>query len=65
MINLRCELSYALKKKKNIIPVFLAGVSGFPEDLPADVSGVTKKNGLPIDMKKNFPHLDAVDTQRC
>lgn len=42
---LRCELSYALKKKKNIIPVFLAGVSGFPEDLPADVSCVTKKNG--------------------
>ncbi len=42
---LRCELAYALKLKKNIIPVFLAGVSGFPDNLPADVAGVTKKNG--------------------
>ncbi|MBR5200340.1 MAG: SEL1-like repeat protein [Alistipes sp.] len=42
---LRCELAHALKLNKNIIPVFLAGVSGFPEDLPADVVGVVKKNG--------------------
>ena len=42
---LRCELAHALKHNKNIIPVFLAGVSGFPEDLPADVVGVVKKNG--------------------
>ena len=42
---LRCELAYALKLNKNIIPVFLAGVSGFPKNLPEDVAGVTKKNG--------------------
>lgn len=42
---LRCELAYALQKKKNIIPVFLAGANGFPKGLPADVIGVTKKNG--------------------
>ena len=42
---MRCELAHALKHNKNIIPVFLAGVSGFPEDLPADVVGVVKKNG--------------------
>ena len=42
---LRCELAYALKKQKNIVPVFLAGVKGFPESLPPDVANVTKKNG--------------------
>lgn len=42
---LRCELSYALEKGKNIIPVFLSGVKGFPEKLPDDINGVVKKNG--------------------
>ena len=42
---LRCELAYALKKGKNIIPIFLSGVNGFPNNLPADISGVTMKNG--------------------
>lgn len=41
---LRCELAYALKKNKNIIPVFLSGVSNFPDNLPIDVVEVTKKN---------------------
>ncbi len=41
----RCELAHALKINKNIIPVFLAGVSGFPEGLPEDISEVSKKNG--------------------
>ena len=41
----RCELAYALKQNKNIIPVFLAGVNGFPRGLPEDVIGVVKKNG--------------------
>lgn len=40
---LRCELAHALKHKKNIVPVFLSGVTGFPEGLPDDVSGVAKK----------------------
>lgn len=42
---LRCELAHALKHDKNIIPVFLSGVSGFPEGLPKDIAGVAKKNG--------------------
>lgn len=42
---LRCELSHALLKKKNIIPILLAGVEGFPENLPKDVAEVTRKNG--------------------
>lgn len=42
---LRCELAYALEKGKNIIPVFLSGIKEFPDGLPDDISGVTKKNG--------------------
>lgn len=42
---LRCELAYALKKDKNIVPVFLAGTSGFPSNLPNDIIGIIKKNG--------------------
>ena len=42
---LRNELAYALKKGKNVIPVFLAGTNGFPKGLPADIVCVTKKNG--------------------
>lgn len=42
---LRCELAHALKHNKNIIPVFLSGVNGFPQGLPEDVAGVVKKNG--------------------
>lgn len=46
---LRCELAHALLTKKNIIPVFLAGVSSFPIDLPDDISNVTLKNGPKYD----------------
>lgn len=42
---LRCELSHALKHNKNIIPVFLSGVTDFPDGLPTDIVNVTKKNG--------------------
>ena len=42
---LRCELAHALKHNKNIIPVFLYGVDGFPENLPDDIVGIVKKNG--------------------
>lgn len=41
----RCELAHALKHNKNIIPVFLSGVSSFPENLPEDIAGVATKNG--------------------
>lgn len=42
---MRCELAHALKHDKNIIPVFLSGVTGFPDGLPTDIVNVTKKNG--------------------
>lgn len=42
---LRQELAHALKHNKNIIPIFLSDVSGFPEGLPKDIVKVTKKNG--------------------
>lgn len=42
---MRQELAYALEKGKNIIPVFLAGVKGFPDNLPDDIKAVEKKNG--------------------
>lgn len=41
---LRCELAHALKHNKNIIPIFLAGVIGFPDGLPDDIVDVVKKN---------------------
>ena len=52
---LRCELSHALLKNKNIIPVFLAGVTAFPENLPKDINGVVLKNGP----KYNRDYFDA------
>lgn len=42
---LRCELAHALQKRKNIIPILLADVEGFPENLPEDIAEVTRKNG--------------------
>ena len=42
---LRMELAEALKCGKNIIPVLLTGVKGFPSNLPKDIAGVVTKNG--------------------
>lgn len=42
---LRTELAYALKLRKNIIPVLLSGVNEFPTNLPEDIADVTTKNG--------------------
>lgn len=42
---LRTELAYALKLRKNIIPLLLSGVDGFPSNLPKDVADVATKNG--------------------
>ena len=52
---LRCELAYALKKNKNVIPVLLSGVNGFPDNLPPDVADVALKNGP----QYNKYHFDA------
>lgn len=67
---LRNELAYALKKQKNVIPVFLAGVHGFPEGLPADIADVRKKNGPEYNryyfndfyktLKKRFLHSKSI-----
>ena len=42
---LRQELAHALKLNKNIIPIFLSGVTGFPDGLPDDIAAVALKNG--------------------
>lgn len=41
----RKELAHALKHKKNVIPILLSGVNGFPANLPEDVADVVTKNG--------------------
>jgi hypothetical protein len=46
---LRQELIHALKYNKNIIPVFLPPITGFPPGLPDDVVKVTLKNGPKYD----------------
>ena len=46
----RIELSYALKKKKNIVPIMLKDFEGFPPDLPADIAGVSRKNAVIYEM---------------
>lgn len=42
---LRMELSEALDKEKNFIPVMLEGFNNFPENLPNDIAEVRFKNG--------------------
>jgi hypothetical protein len=58
---LRCELAHALKHNKNIVPVFLSGVVGFPEYLPEDVSGVVKKHAVKHDME----YFDSFYSKLC
>lgn len=43
---MRQELAHTLKLNKNIVPIFLEGVTGFPAGLPEDISAITKKNAL-------------------
>lgn len=49
---MRCELSYALSKNKNVIPILLSEAS-FPDVLPTDIADVCKRNG-PIYNKYYF-----------
>ncbi len=46
---MRIELAYALEKGKNIIPVMLSGFTEFPDELPADIAAVRRKNGPKYD----------------
>lgn len=42
---LRIELAYALKIKKNVIPILLSEVENFPTNLPEDITVVSKYHG--------------------
>lgn len=42
---LRCELAHALMHNINIIPIFLAGINSFPDNLPNDIAYVARRNG--------------------
>lgn len=48
------ELACALEHKKNIIPVFLPGVDGFPSELPQRIESVANYNGIPLPYKNQF-----------
>ena len=71
---LRCELAYALQKNKNIIPIFLSGVKGFPLNLPEDIAKVKVKNGPEYnryhfnafyeDLKKRFLRSQSINKIR-
>ena len=52
---LRREISYALKRGKNIIPVLLNGFE-FPADLPSDIAAITRFNGV----RYSTEYFDAV-----
>ena len=64
---LRCELSYALEKKKLIIPIWLEGFRNYPDNLPPDIVGIEKKTALYYhreyfdtfykNVKKNIPFI--------
>lgn len=46
---MRKELAYAIKKKKNIIPIFLESDLSFPRNLPGDIKEVAEKTTLIYD----------------
>lgn len=49
------EIQISLEAGKNIIPIFVNGVDGFPSNLPAQIAGVSRKDAL----KLNHEHFDA------
>ena len=51
----RIEVAYALKKKKNIIPVMMRGFA-FPETLPEDMDGIQYQEGV----SANSEYFDAM-----
>jgi len=68
---MRIELAYALEKGKNIIPVMLSGFTEFPDELPADIAAVRRKNGPKYDQyyfdafyAKLLRFLDSRPTER-
>lgn len=42
---MRIELAEALERNKNIIPIMLPGFDIYPDNLPEDISEVSRKNG--------------------
>ena len=49
------EIQISLEAGKNIIPVFVNGVDAFPQNLPAQIKEVARKDAL----KLNHEHFDA------
>lgn len=47
---LRQELSRALEKGKNVIPIILNGFEAFPDNLPSDIAAIAYKNGPKYDI---------------
>lgn len=58
---LRCELAHALLNNKNIVPVMLAGVNSYPENLPDDIKAVAMKNGP----RHNMDYFDSFYNRLC
>lgn len=58
---LRCELAHALLHKKNVIPIMLAGVNSYPDNLPDDIKAVVKKNGP----KHTMDYFDSFYDRLC
>lgn len=48
------EVACAIKNNKNIIPVFLPGVDGFPSELPQEIKSLSNLNGLPLPYKSHY-----------
>lgn len=49
------EIRLALEYKKNIIPVFVNGVNGFPTHLPTPIAALAKENAITL----SHEHFDA------
>lgn len=49
------EIQISLEAGKNIIPIFVNGVDGFPQNLPSQIAEVARKDAL----KFNHEHFDA------
>ena len=51
------EVQYALEKKKNVIPVFVNGVTCFPNDIPAEIKAVDV-NGICLNHDNFYGNIE-------
>lgn len=54
----RLEIAYALRSKKNVIPILLPGAE-FPPDLPPDIIQITRKRGPEYSGKSHYGNFVA------